>query len=193
MFSIFDCDSGFWQVDMDSDSIPLTAFHTPSRGMYAWRKMPMGLTNSPATFQRVMDMALAGVIWQSCLVFVDDACIFSPTPQQHLLDLEAFLSRIVAAGLRLKMKKSRVFQVEVPFLANYFQNTGSDQTQQKWRRFSLCSVTLLRAKLISVRSLGQSVTIAASSPTLHTTPNPHSIDGEGPVAPRVGASAEGCL
>ena len=37
--------------------------------------MPFGLCNTPATFQRLMDMVLAGVKWSSCLVYIDDSVI----------------------------------------------------------------------------------------------------------------------
>ena len=44
-YSKFDCKSGFWQIKIDNDSIPITTFSTP-RGHYEWLVMPFGLKNA---------------------------------------------------------------------------------------------------------------------------------------------------
>lgn len=54
IFSKFDCKSGFWQIKMNRESIPYTAFSTP-QGHYEWLVMPFGLKNAPQIFQRKMD------------------------------------------------------------------------------------------------------------------------------------------
>ncbi len=46
--------------------------------------MPFGLTNAPATFQRALDILLSGVIWQFCLVYLDDAIIYSNSEREHI-------------------------------------------------------------------------------------------------------------
>ena len=48
-YSKFDCKSGFWQIKMDNDSIPITDFSTP-RGHYKWMVMPFGLKNASQVF-----------------------------------------------------------------------------------------------------------------------------------------------
>jgi hypothetical protein len=56
-FSKFDCKSGFWQIRLIEESIPLTAFSCPS-GHYEWLVMPFGLKQAPQIFQRRMDNIL---------------------------------------------------------------------------------------------------------------------------------------
>ena len=82
--STLDLRSGYWQVELDSDSRPLTAFVT-HKGLFECVVMPFGLTNAPATFQRLLDVVLAGLKWQCCLVYLDDIVVYSSTFEQHLL------------------------------------------------------------------------------------------------------------
>jgi hypothetical protein len=64
------------EIMMANDSAALTAF-TSHEGLYEYVRMPFGLTNAPATFQRVMDTALAGLKWKCWLVYLDDIVVLS--------------------------------------------------------------------------------------------------------------------
>lgn len=100
-----------------------TAFAT-DRGLYQWRSMPMGLTNSPATFQSMMELVLRGLPWQVCMVYLDDVLIYSPTFEDHLDSLREVFSRIQAAGLRLNPKKCHLARDHVVFLGHVVSRHG---------------------------------------------------------------------
>ena len=50
--------------------------------------MPFGLCNAPATFQRLMQVVLAGLEWSSCFVYIDDILVASKTFDEHLVHLK---------------------------------------------------------------------------------------------------------
>ena len=83
----------------------VTAFST-LRGHWQWKTMPMGLTNAPATFQRLANLIMAGLTWHSCLVYLDDIIIYSKTFEDHCRHVDQVLSRLVDANLTLKLEKS---------------------------------------------------------------------------------------
>ena len=66
-FSCMDLRSGYWQVEMDDESKPKTAFATHA-GLFEFRKMSFGLANAPSTFQRLMHAVLRGLQYLVCLV-----------------------------------------------------------------------------------------------------------------------------
>ena len=86
--------------------------------------MPFGLTNAPATFQRLMECALAGLVGDQCLIYLDDIIIFSSTFNEHLKCLACVFDRLWAAGLELKAKKCHFMQEQVTYLGHIISNKG---------------------------------------------------------------------
>ena len=70
-FQTLDRASGYWQVAMNPDSREKTAFYT-QLGLYKWLVIPFGLCNTLATFERLMECVLAGLVWHGVLVYIDD-------------------------------------------------------------------------------------------------------------------------
>ena len=68
-------------------------------------KIPFGLMNAEATFQRAMDIVLSGLKWNSCLVYLDDIIVFAPDFDTHLARLQAILIRLRKANFTLKPSK----------------------------------------------------------------------------------------
>ena len=83
-FTTLDLALGYWQVKLDDDARPKTAFIT-HQGLFEFIRMPFGLCNAPATFQRAMQTVLSGLEWQNCFVYIDDILIASRTACEYLL------------------------------------------------------------------------------------------------------------
>ena len=93
--------------------------------------MPFGLCNAPATFQRLMDIVLAGVQWSSCLVYLDDVIIMGRSFEEHLDNISMVLARLQAAGLMLKPEKCNFFQKEVLYLGHIVSEQGVTPNPEK--------------------------------------------------------------
>ncbi len=114
---------GYWQVEVSPGDREKTAFCTTD-GLFEFTKMPFGLCNAPATFQRLMDLILAGLQWTSCLVYLDDVIIVGKTFEEHLHNLRAVFDRLREAGLKLKPTKCALCRQEVNFLGHIVSADG---------------------------------------------------------------------
>ena len=63
--------------------------------------MPFGLANAPATFQRIMEIVLAGLQWSECLIYLDDVIVFSSSFDKHMKRLGLVFKRLEEANLKL--------------------------------------------------------------------------------------------
>ena len=88
-FSSLDLKSWYWQVEMDKENKPLTTFTVGPLGFYKSNRMPFGLTNTPVTFQQLMETCLMDLNLSWCIIYLDDIIIFSKDPASHLVRLEA--------------------------------------------------------------------------------------------------------
>lgn len=123
VFSSLDLLSGFWQLRIKDEDIPKTAFKTPF-GLYEWKVLPMGLTNSPQIFSAAMADMFKGAIGKYVLVYLDDVLIFSKTPEEHLEHLEHVLSTLRANKFYAKPSKCSFNQRELHYLGYIISADG---------------------------------------------------------------------
>ncbi len=116
-FSTFDANNGFWQIPVRKKDRAKTAFTTPY-GLFEFNRMPFGMCNAPSTFQRLMDMVLAGLTWRICLVYMDDIIVFSRTFEEQVDNVNMVLGAIRAANITLKASKCKLFQHRLTFLGH---------------------------------------------------------------------------
>ena len=117
IFSTLDCNSGYWQVPIHPEDKEKTTF-TSHAGTYCFNRMPFGLMNAPATFQRTLDVLLNKYNWKSCLVYLDDVIIFSEDIETHFKDVDNILGTLSRAGISLKLKKCEWFTKSVKYLGH---------------------------------------------------------------------------
>jgi len=115
-FSTLDLKTGYWQVKVNPSDREKTAFCT-QQGLFEFNVMPLGLCNAPATFQRLMNLVLAGIQWNICLVF-------GKTFEQHLHNLQQVLDRLQQAGMKLHPSKCQFLQHKVTFLGHIISQDG---------------------------------------------------------------------
>ena len=122
-FSTLDLKSGYWQVEMDPRDKEKTAFST-GNGLWNFRPMAFGLCNTPATFERLMDLVLKGLPWTTCLVYLDDILIHGKSFTDNVQSLRAVFLRLRHAGLKLSPSKCELFRPQVTYLGHVISCDG---------------------------------------------------------------------
>ena len=102
--SFLDGFSGYNQVLVHPDDQLKTIFRT-KWGTYAYQKMPFGLINAGATFQRAMDITFKGLVNKSVVIYLDDITVYSKKRSNHLRDLKQIFQRCQRYGISLNPKK----------------------------------------------------------------------------------------
>ena len=123
-FSAFDLSAGFQQIPMKEEDKKYTAFST-FQGHFEYNRMPFGIKNAPAAFQRMMDNAFWGLIGTKCFAYMNDIVIFGNTRQQHNENLKAELERIKQLGLRLEPKKCEYLKPELEYFGHIITKDGA--------------------------------------------------------------------
>ena len=109
---------------MAEESCQYTAFTVGSLGIYKFLRMPYGLCNAPATFQRLMQNCLGELNLQYALIYLDDVIVYSHTPEEHLQRFQAVLDRFALNGLKLKPSKCHFFKKSLTYLGHEISAAG---------------------------------------------------------------------
>lgn len=121
--SSLDIKSAYWQVPMAPESKACTAFTVPGRGLFQFRRMPFGLHNAPATWQRLIDRVLSHME-QYVFVYLDDIVIVTQTFNKHLEVLKEVFDRLHEAGLTVRRDKCHFCRPELKFLGYVVNYSG---------------------------------------------------------------------
>lgn len=129
-FTTLDLAKGFHQIPMSKEDQKKTAFSTPF-GHYEYRRMPFGLKNAPATFQRLMNSILSKFIGKICVVYMDDILIFSSSLQEHINSLNKILRTLEEAGLKIQFDKCNFLKKETEYLGHILTRGGVKPNPKK--------------------------------------------------------------
>nr|GEV50270.1 reverse transcriptase domain-containing protein [Tanacetum cinerariifolium] len=106
---------GYHQIQLAKADEEKTTFHT-GQGVYCYMKMPFGLKNAGATYQRLMDKAFEGQIGRNIEVYVDDLVVKSYTEAKMMRDIEETFCTLRKVNMKLNPKKCSFGVVEGVFL-----------------------------------------------------------------------------
>ncbi|GJQ75186.1 hypothetical protein Trydic_g9788 [Trypoxylus dichotomus] len=125
-----DLASGFHQIATNAKDVEMTDFTTP-HGHYEFQRMPFGLKNAPATFQRLMDIVLTGLQGIECFVYLDDVVIYASSIEDHAQKLENVFKILREHNLRLQPDKCEFMRHEVTYLGHVITDEGVKPNPEK--------------------------------------------------------------
>ncbi len=106
-YSMMDLTDAFWSIEIKEEHKHKTTFATKF-GLWEFNSMPFGLSNSPATQQRMMEKILTGLTFLCCFVYIDDIVVFSRSFDEHLEHLEQIFIRLKDHFLLLQPQKCQL-------------------------------------------------------------------------------------
>lgn len=120
-FTTLDLESGFHQIMIKPGDREKTAFSV-NGAKYEFLRLPFGLKNAPATFQRCVDDILRPFIGKCAYVYIEDVLIYSADPEQHIKDITNIVHTLHAANMKISEEKSNFSQTETEFLGHIINN-----------------------------------------------------------------------
>lgn len=122
-YTSIDLKSGYYQINVNENSIAKTAFITPD-GHFEFRRMPFGLCNAPSVFQRLMNTVLGKLRFDKIICYMDDLLIATESVNENIRQLDEVLKILQNNGLTINLEKCHFFQSSVNFLGYDISEDG---------------------------------------------------------------------
>ena len=164
--SLLDGFSGYNQVLVLPEDQLKTAFTTPW-GTFMYVKMPFGLMNTGATFQRAMDIAFSDEIGHFIVIYLDDITVYSKTKEEHLKHLRKVFEKCRRYGLSLNPKKTVFGLQEGKLLGHIISEKGIRIDPQQVE--GILQISHPKTSGSYSLSLGRSISLGDSFPILLST------------------------
>ncbi|KAG0432915.1 Retrovirus-related Pol polyprotein from transposon [Dictyocoela muelleri] len=121
IFSSIDLNQGYYQVDVAKEDICKTGFKILNR-IFVFNKMPFGLCNAPATFQRVMNDLFKNI--PDTLIYLDDILIFNSSIEKHYNSLQNVFRILKENNVSINFEKSKFAVETLNFLGHQISAKG---------------------------------------------------------------------
>ena len=109
------------QITIHKDTIPLTAFCTPTR-LFEWLVMPQGSSAAPGWFVKVINEVIKGL--PNVAAHLDDVTVFDPDPASHALNIKEFFKQLTKHNLKLSPSKAKIGATDADFLGHTISPAG---------------------------------------------------------------------
>lgn len=130
-FSHLDLSQGYYQVELHPSSRHYTAFSTAD-GQYQMKRLPMGLKISPSAFSRLMTIAMSGLNYEKCFIYLDDIIVFGNNLQSHNRNLISVFERLRKVNLKLNPTKCTFLKKEILYLGHIISEKGIAPDPEKF-------------------------------------------------------------
>ena len=129
VFSSLDLRSGYYHIGLKDSAKPKSAFVLSSLGKYQFNRVPFGLAQAPAYFQKLINDALKGCNF--AMGYLDNIIIYSRSKKEHLEHLEEIFTRLKTAGLKLEQEKCCFFKKHIQYLGHLILADGIQPLPEK--------------------------------------------------------------
>jgi transposase InsO family protein len=130
-FSSLDLKSGYWQMEVEPKDREKTAFTAGPLGFFQFIRMPFGLCNAGASFQRMIEQCMGSDNLSNCLLYLDDIIVFGKSFEDHLQKLESVLKKLRDCGLKVNPKKCDLFRDKIKYLGHWVTSEGIATDHEK--------------------------------------------------------------
>ena len=127
-FAKIDLRSAYQQLVLDEESQELCTINT-HKGLFRYTRLPLGISSSPAIWQRFIEQVLAGL--DGTCVIMDDLLVGGTDDDEHLKNLEAVFKQFLKFGLRIKLPKCVFMAPSVIYFGLRFSEKGLQPTDEK--------------------------------------------------------------
>lgn len=114
--SSIDIKSAYWQIPLQQRSREKFAFTVPGRALFQFTRMPIGLNNAPAIFQRFIDRVFGPEVEPHVFCYLNDIIILTKIFKTHMSVLETVFEKLLRTGLSVNKDKCDFMKTELKYL-----------------------------------------------------------------------------
>ena len=129
----------FWQIPVRKADRQKTAFAC-ELGLFEWRRMPFGMCNASATFQRAIARALRKTVNREgsmVMTYIDDIVIATETIEDHMVRLREVFECLREAGFKMRVAECDFMKSEIKYLGRVVSAEGTNLILKQWQNYAI--------------------------------------------------------